>query len=166
MRMPADRNGPATRHEIVNTLRHEPGITKSQLCRRLGLAWGTISHHVQLLETTGVVERQRINGRKRLFLAGLSREEQAWSQLVRSLVVPELVRRIEAQPGIGIHDLANALRLNRRLVRRNLDRLIESGLVGQTTDYRPRFFVVERQRALQLVLEAQSNGPLAPRPRP
>ena len=154
MRLPTDRNGPATRQEVLTTLRHHPGLTKSQLCRSLDLAWGTITHHVRVLEASGLLEQHRIHGKRRLFLAGLSTEQRNWSVLVASGVVPELLRRIEAEPGIGIIELATALRLNRRFVRRNLDLLIESGLVAQTTDYRPRFFVVERQRALQLVQES------------
>jgi DNA-binding MarR family transcriptional regulator len=147
MRAYADRDGPATRREILNTLRQEPGLTKSQLCSFLQLSWGTISHHVRLLEATGEVVRRSVQGRRRLFTPSLSEESILRAHLARDPWVPRLLAHLRENPGSGIQAMAASLELDRRIVRRHLDRLIASGYVAQTRDYRPQFFVIEQQRA-------------------
>lgn len=159
MRQPSERNGPATRQEIVHTLRHEPGLTKSQLCRFLGLSWGTISHHMRRLEKEGFVVRKMIYGRRRLFVADTRPDEMVTSQLVRNPVISQLLDCLDENPGIGVQALARALSVDRRKIRRHLDRVIDVGLVQQTRDYHPRFFVSERQRALAIVARAKQCEP-------
>lgn len=156
MRRHEDRNGPATRREILTTLQHEPGLTKSQLCRRLQLSWGTVSHHVRLLEATGTLFRRSMLGRSRLFLATSASEDLALGQLARHPWMPRLLDQLAQQPGVGIQALARSLELDRRTVRRHLDVLIETGLVAQTQDYRPQFYVIEQTRARQIVSVSRS----------
>lgn len=153
MRPYQDRNGPGTRLEIINTLRHEPGFTKSQLCRFLGLSWGTISHHVRLLEGEGAIVGRALHGRRRLFVAHTRPDDMVNTQLARNPIVPRLLDLLDGTPGVGIQALAGELSVDRRIVRRNLDVLIDAGLVQQTRDYHPRFFVAERQRALSIIAE-------------
>lgn len=160
MRQYKDRNGPATRLEMVNALRHEPGLTKSQLCRFLGLSWGTISHHVRRLEAEGFIVRRAMYGRRRLFVADTAPDHMVTSQLARNPVITRLLNRLDETPCIGVQALARGLAVDRRIVRRNLDLLIDVGLVQQTRDYHPRFFVSERQRALAII--AQAKKPPSP----
>lgn len=159
MRGPFDRNGPATRREILTTLQHEPGLTKSQLCRALDLSWGTVSHHVRLLERTGALVRRRLFGRDRLFLPDVTGDDMALGQLARHAGVTRLLDLLAQRPGVGIQALALTLDVDRRMVRRHLDLLIENGLVAQTPDYRPRFFVIEQTRVQQILVRARAGGP-------
>ena len=156
MRLPAQRNGPATRQEICNALAHEPGLTKAQLCRLLDLSWGTIAHHVRRLDLDGVLVRRTVRHRTRFFLvrdASLDVHPLSFEPLVAPLL-DAVVRN----PGIAIRELSAAMSVDRRTIRRHLDLLIDSGLVAQTRDYRPRFFVVERERASRLIGDMQRPG--------
>ncbi len=161
MRSYADRDGPATRQEIINTLQREPGLTKSQLCRRLQLSWGTVSHHVALLEKNHVIARKPLRGRRRLFLPNVPEATVVLHELARNPLVPCLLVRVRENPGIGIQALAVSLSVNRRIIRRHLDLLIESGLLAQTRDYRPAFYLIEQGRANGIIELARqgSEGP-------
>lgn len=160
----ADRDGPATRREIVNTLRHAPGLTKSQLCRRLQLSWGTISHHVAVLEDARAIVRRRVRGRRRLFLPEVASDAVALHDLALTPLVPPILARVRESPGIGVQALATAISVDRRVIRRHLDLLIESGLLAQTRDYRPRFYLVEQKQAEAILQMAQrpEEGPPHP----
>lgn len=162
MRNYADRDGPATRQEILNTLQREPGLTKSQLCRLLQLSWGTISHHVALLEEDRLVVRKPLHGRRRLFLPTMAEDAVAFHSLARTPLIPRLLAQVRERPGIGIQALATHLSVDRRLIRRNLDLLIESGLLAQTGDYRPKFYLVEQTRAngiIALAMRSEERRP-------
>lgn len=162
MRSYADRDGPATRQEIINTLQREPGLTKSQLCRRLQLSWGTISHHVALLEESRLVLRKPLHGRRRLFLPSVSEATVVLHELARNPLVPPLLAHVRETPGIGIQALAKSMSVNRRIIRRHLDLLIKSGLMAQTRDYRPRFYLIEQGRANGIIEMAAGNDPKRP----
>lgn len=159
MRSYADRDGPATRQEIINTLQREPGLTKSQLCRRLQLSWGTISHHIAILEQDRALVRKRVLGSRRLFLPNVSEDTAVLHELARNPLVPPLLASVRENPGIGIQALAASLSVNRRVIRRHLNLLIESGLMAQTRHYRPRFYLVEQRRANGIIdLAKQSTN--------
>lgn len=162
MRTHADRNGPRTRQEILNSLQAEPGLTKSQLCRLLDLSWSTISHHVRLLEAQQSIERRILWGRTRWFVQGTSRERIEMSPIARNHIATCLLFAVVQNPGIGIRALSTSLSIDRRAIRRHLDLLIDAGLVAQTTAYRPQFFVIERARATTLIEEAGIGEHLAP----
>lgn len=149
----AQRNGPLTRDEIVNALHREPGLTKTQLCQLLDLSWGTISHHVRLLEADGIVERRILRHRARLFTRGTPADKIAASPVVHDPLAAPILQAVVTNPGIGIRHLAARMSVDRRAIRRHLDLLIDSGLVAQTRAYRPQFFVVERARVHELLEE-------------
>ena len=167
MRRLEDRNGPATRREILTTLRHQPGLTKSQVCRALDLSWGTVSHHVRVLLGSGALIRRTLLGRSRLFLGSSAGEDLAFDQLARHPWMPRLLDQLAQQPGVGIQALARGLDLDRRIVRRHLDVLIASGLVAQTQDYRPQFYVIEQTRVREILTASRtlaSRGEIGPPP--
>lgn len=153
MRTAAERNGPETRREILNLLRSEPGLTKSQVCRRLNLAWGTVSHHTRVLERDGALARRRILGFNRYYTSDARGPELQLMPLLRESLVPYLLQRVEATPGIGIQKLSRELGLGRKVIRRQLESMVEAGLVERSSDYRPKFFVLERGRLVAAGLE-------------
>jgi predicted transcriptional regulator len=159
MRGYAERNGPLTREEIVNALRNEPGLTKSQICRLLDLSWGTISHHARLLEAQGRIERRAIRHRTRFFAQGMQADRLTSNPAAHDPLAAPLLEAVVANPGIGIRDLAASLSVDRRAIRRHLDLLIESGLVAQTRAYRPQFFVIEQALANELIGKLRRRDP-------
>lgn len=149
----AERNGPLTRDEIVNALRLEPGLTKTQMCQLLDLSWGTISHHVRLLEAAGRIERRTLRRRTRWFAQGTPAARIATSPIIHDALAVPILQAIVDNPGIAIRHLAASMSVDRRAIRRHLDLLIDSGLVAQTRAYRPQFFVVEQGRVNELLDE-------------
>lgn len=160
----AERNGPRTRDEVVNALRREPGLTKTQLCRLLDLSWGTISHHVRLLEAGGIIERRTLRRRARFFLRGTPAETIATSPIAHDALAAPILQAVVENPGIGIRHLAATMSVDRRAIRRHLDLLIDSGLVAQTRTYRPQFFVVEQGRANDLLEDLRTRRQRPPVP--
>lgn len=144
----ADRNGPATRRAILGRLRDDPGLTKSQVCRSLGLAWGTVSHHVRILEREQALVRRTVLGFSRLYAAGSRGPEASLLPLLRETIVPRLLQRIGSNPGVGIQALSREMALGRKVVRRKLEAMVELGLLERSPDYRPKFFVLDKGRRL------------------
>lgn len=146
-RLASQRNGPATRAEILNLLRHEPGLTKTQVCRRLGLGWGTVSHHIRVMERERQVVQRRFLGFNRIYWSQARSPELSLMPLLRDSLVPHLLERIQRSPGIGIQALSKELSLGRKVVRRQLLALVESGLLQRSEHYRPRFYLREEGAA-------------------
>lgn len=65
--MPAKR-GPyvrsaATRARLLALLSQRPGMTRADLQRETGLAWGTVAHHLRSMAERGEVEAHRVGRR-------------------------------------------------------------------------------------------------------
>lgn len=139
-----ERNGPETRKEILNLLRIDQGLTKTQICRRLNLAWGTVSHHTRVLERERSLVRRRVFGFARLYTMEARGPEFILMPLLRESLIPHLLHIIETQPGIGIQALSREFGLGRKVVRRQLEAMVQAGLLERTDDYRPKFFLLDR----------------------
>ena len=141
VRMYVDRNGPATRQEILNALEANPGLTKTQLCRQLGLAWGTISHHVRVLEQEGDLVKRRLHGWSRLYIPATPSAEMALMPLLREETVPRILSMLSAKPGLNIKDLTLELSESRKVLRRCLKMMVEAGALERRGNHRPKFYV-------------------------
>lgn len=137
----AERDGCRTRQEILNIAAHSPGLTKTQICRKMGLALGTISHHIRILEAEQKISRRKIHGWTRLYIPSTPSIEMWLMPLLRENIVHHLLAEIEKRPGLGIQDLSKTLGLSRKIVRRQLGALVGTGAVTRTESYRPKFFV-------------------------
>jgi DNA-binding IclR family transcriptional regulator len=160
-----ERNGPAVRKEILNTLRHEPGITKSQLCRRLNLSWGGVWHHVRRLESEGLLLRKNIYGWTGLFAASTPRLEMLLLPLLRDDVALTIIGLLRESPGLRVQDVTRLSRLSRKQVRRRLGYLQAAGLVDRSDGVQAKFHVrneilemARRQVNLELPLEERRPG--------
>lgn len=151
-RLGAERNGPQTRKEILNLLRLEPGLTKTQVCRRLDLGWGTVSYHLRVLERDRQITQRRFLGFNRIYTPAARSPEAALMPLLRESIVPHLLERVHESPGIGIQALSRELSLGRKVVRRHLLALVQNGLVERSSHYRPKFYI--REDGLDLVRQS------------
>src|SRR5207244_12045437 len=59
--------GSARRRELLDFIREHPGATTGRIARRFGLSYGTVRHHVDLLERFHVVTRRATASSVRLF---------------------------------------------------------------------------------------------------
>ena len=137
-----ERNGPATRQEILNTIRHRQGLTKSQLCREVNLAWSTLSHHLRVLEREGKLVRKRVFGWRRIYTVEAEGPELSLIPLLReSSIVPRIVAVVKGNPGMGIQAISRQLSIGRKTAKRHLDGLVAAQVLSRSDDYHPKFFV-------------------------
>jgi predicted ArsR family transcriptional regulator len=141
VRAASERDGPATRREILNTLEHEPGINKSELARRLHLSWGAIFHHVRLLETDGHLVRKNLYGWMGLYSAQTPRMGMLVRPLLRDQDTIALLQLLQRHAGLRLQDVARLSPLTRKQIRRRLDHLHTAGLVDRSEGIQGKFTV-------------------------
>ncbi len=59
-----------TRQRIVEEVQHHPGMRKGELRRRLDVSWGTLLHHVWMLERHGRLTTRTTPWQSKLYLTG------------------------------------------------------------------------------------------------
>lgn len=133
------RDGEATRKRILACARRNPGIHKSDLCEELGLAWGTVSHHLRILRQQGDLQLVREGRKLCLFPSGQDLDDLRWAALLRDEICSSLVRGLEKQPGARLADLADRLGVSRKVVRRHLDNLEEERIIQHRGEYQRRY---------------------------
>lgn len=160
------RDGPAVRREILNALRHEPGLTKSQICRRLNLSWGGVWHHVRRLESDGEIIRKNLYGWTGLFAASTPRLEMLLFPLLRDDASLSILGILRDNPWLRVQDVTKLSRLGRKQVRRRLRFLHAAGILDRTVEVQARFRVrddlleaVRRQFNLTLPLDEPQDRP-------
>jgi predicted transcriptional regulator len=126
-------SGPAvlnnkTRELIYLHIQERPGAYYRSIQRDLGLAQGTLTHHLYTLERENLIQRQRHGLRLRFFPTSLgairTRPLSPWQ-----LKVMEVVR---SNPGISQSDLARILGLTRQALHYHIDQLRRLALIGVT----------------------------------
>ena len=120
------------RRRIVRLVEEHPGIHLRQVARDLGLALGTVEHHLHLLVRHGLLERHGFRGHSRYFAAGTTDagERRMWA-LLNQEGPRRLLRALAADPDAGSTGLAQRIGLSRTATARHLQQLIESGLVDR-----------------------------------
>lgn len=158
VRLYSERDGPKTRAEILNAVATTPGLTKSQLCRKIGLAWSTISHHIRVLESDGRLMRREIHGWTRMYVSSTPTLEMELMPLLRDNFIPQLLQELERRPGIGIQTLSATFGISRKVIRRQLNALVSAGAVSKTATYRPKYFVAERVNGVPMFTRPDLKG--------
>lgn len=126
-------DGERTRARIKQVIAEEPGIHKSELCRRLGMAWGTISHHLRIMAHDDDVLVTAAAGRSRAFPPTIPSEYHRSLAALRSDPNAEVYGLLRDRP-LGIQGLCQELGISRKVARRCLTTLEEVGLVERDGD--------------------------------
>lgn len=117
------------RRRILEALAESNGLTTQELRRRVGVGWGTINHHLAVLERNGKVLHVR-SGRNQTWMGSDTRPEHVTH--LAALGVPQLRRIYDAlvdRPGQTQADLARHLGLDPSTVNHHARRLTGLGLV-------------------------------------
>lgn len=127
------------RSAIIAVLRHDPGMTASDVSKRLGLAWGATVHHLDRLSQAGLVRGVR-DGRRRRFVVvedGVGAKEALAASPERA----RLVAALAEEPGLSATELATRLSRDRTSVARLAAQLVELDLLERRRDGRKvRFY--------------------------
>lgn len=130
------------RRQIIDVLKSSPGASISGLCEVLGFKWGTMQHHLYLLERAGILQSVTRGREHRFFLKG---EDRAFALRVAALRrgrVLDLVRQIIVQPGAIQREIATRVHMSRKVLREYVTLLKDEGLlhearIGATRRYYP-----------------------------
>lgn len=130
-----------TRARILQTVEASPGVSRQELRRTLGVAWGTAVYHLDRLEGTGHLVSSHRGGRRRYWANGAAdrrtREQTAaLSSPTTRLVAFLVLRRPGAQPSA----IAEELGLGRPTASKHLARLADVGLVRAEAESRARHY--------------------------
>ncbi len=128
----------------MDVIQDQPGINKMALCDATGLAWGTVFRHIKLLEEHGEVQVRREGREVQVFPAEVPFEQLRHLAALREDEAMELLDVVYARGEVRIQELAIALKLSRKVIRRHLRSLCDAGLVRQSRHYHPRYGPVDR----------------------
>lgn len=126
------------RADIFELIKANPGINVSEVSRRLDVAWGTATHHLQKLRQERLVAIRVVSHQKCYFQNGGSYTPQEMD--VVSATKNDTARRIAsflvANGATNHGDLAVSLGLSPALVSFHLHKLVEAGVVARHKDGR------------------------------
>jgi predicted transcriptional regulator len=142
------RDGPATRARILEFIRANPGLHKSEVCRQLGLSWGTVGYHMRALESSGLVKPMAERREVRFFAAGTPERHMRWIAALRQAQGTDVLGSLARSPGRGIAELSRELLTSRKVVRRHLTTLDEAGILADDGGARPRFLLGDDEALL------------------
>ncbi len=138
--------GAPTRQAVLDRITQNPGIHKSALQRELGLGWGTISYHLDVLRRQGHVKTMPQGRQLRVFPMAVPDEHMRWLSALREEVPQGILSSLAEKPGACIEEITADLGLSRRAVRRHLNLLAAQGLVNASQGLaRDRFWIDEGQ---------------------
>jgi predicted transcriptional regulator len=119
------------RSRIHDAVQAEPGIHYQELSRRVGVAQGTLRHHLAALERGGVLRAVKGPRHTCYFAAGTTdRHTLTAAPLLRSDGARRVLLHAHAAPGLGTNELAAALGMSASTVHTHLKRLEAAGVVA------------------------------------
>jgi predicted transcriptional regulator len=119
----------STRDALVDIIRARPGINKSGLCESSNLAWGTIHYHVELLRRQGRIQVVETGWESLHFVGLLAPHEMAWIAALREQQARLVLERLDDGEARRAGELAQAMGLSRKVIRRHLTVLGDAGIV-------------------------------------
>jgi predicted transcriptional regulator len=136
------RDGEATRRALLQIVEQSRAIHKSELCRQVDRAWGTVGYHIRMLKKEGLIATDRAGGLLWVFPAKLVRWERNQARLLAEPGVEELVAELKKGPSTTVQALVKSLDLPTKTIRRHLSRLEEAEMVDRTSGRPQKFTIV------------------------
>lgn len=164
----ARKDGQASRQRILAEIAADPGVHVSELGERTGLSWHTIAYHLRILARAHAISVDKGQRERRVFPAGIPAAQRAWLAALRGARAHEVLRHLLDDPRQGITSLSRRMGFSEKIVRRQVARLAEAGLVDRRGQVRPVYelnqaAVHEVEDWLRVHGTAQ-RGPVAPEP--
>ncbi|HEX2022693.1 MAG TPA: winged helix-turn-helix transcriptional regulator [Candidatus Thermoplasmatota archaeon] len=125
----------ANRAAIYRLIQSEPGIATKDVAERLGLAWGTVTHHLAKLEKRRFVVSKKYGKYRRYFANGEggTHEKDALAVL-RVDRTGDVAALIRAQPGLTQKAVSEALGVSSSTILWHVKRLEDVQLVRKVRD--------------------------------
>jgi DNA-binding transcriptional ArsR family regulator len=142
------------RDDILQTVQQQPGISASELGRRLACGWGTLVYHLTVLERMKLVSSAREGRHKRFFAQGrIHYSDKGAVGLLANPAARNILDAIRAQPGVIQKELGERLELSPGTIAWHVERLAEQGLIvreeeGRVVRYYPSDRLLDLTRQL------------------
>lgn len=144
------------RAEILALVTEHPGLPLTAMMDRLGIAWGTIYHHINRLSKAGLISTVQ-SGRRRLVYAtsapAAAREEKP---TINSPMAHAIVKAVIESPGLDVAKLSEKLGEPRRSLYYHVKRLTTEGTILSDSATRYRGLVINPHR--REILEPMLSG--------
>ena len=124
-----------TRARIMELVAQKPGITLLALQGEVGIAWGTLTHHVRRLERNDLVAAVR-QGPRLLLYAANTPQARARNDLalLHNETARRVARMVSERPGIRTGMLSQALGIRAPSACKHLGKFAAAGLVQRAPD--------------------------------
>lgn len=142
------------RDDILEVVERSPGISASELGRRLECGWGTLVYHLTVLERMQLLSSAREGRHKRFFVQGrINYSDKGAVGLLANPAARLVLDAIREAPGSIQRDLSRRVGLSPGTIAWHVERLSEAGLVlkeeeGRVVRYYPSQRLLELTRQL------------------
>ena len=151
--MPADPLALETRRRLFDVVRTTPGLSAREIQRGAGTGWGETVYHLERLEESGLLQRERGGHQDFYFAASVPLGERTLLRLARSAAVRRILVTVLDRPGRTLPEIAEGTAMSLSRASIHLRRLLDTGVVasGQRDRWRT-FSVVEPERVARLLV--------------
>lgn len=142
----------AIRDDILHVVGAQPGISASELGRRLECGWGTLVYHLTVLERMKLLSSAREGRHKRFFVQGrINYSDKGALAILANPAARIILDAVRQHPGIIQKDLGDRVGLSAGTVAWHVERLAANGLVvkqedGRSVRYHPSDRLIELTR--------------------
>lgn len=142
----------AIRDDILHVVGAQPGISASELGRRLECGWGTLVYHLTVLERMKLLSSAREGRHKRFFVQGrINYSDKGALAILANPAARIILDAVRRSPGIIQKDLGTLVGLSAGTVAWHVERLAANGLIlkqedGRSVRYLPSERLIELTR--------------------
>lgn len=131
------KDGQAMRARIRQAIDAEPGIHVSELADRLGISWHTAAYHLGVLDKAHLVQLEKGERERRAYPVGIPPRHRQWLAALRTEQAAEVLRVLLEDPRLSVPGISRRMGYSEKIVRRQVARLAEAGLVQRHGSLRP-----------------------------
>jgi predicted transcriptional regulator len=119
-----------TRRRLFAAVQRAPGLSAREVQRRAGTAWGETVYHLERLEASGVVHRERGPHQDFFFAAQVPLGERTLLRLGRSAAARHILVVLIAEPDRTLREVSERSEMSVSRASIHLRRLLECGVVA------------------------------------
>lgn len=147
------------RDDILGVVEQTPGISASELGRRMSCGWGTLVYHLTVLERMSLVSSAREGRHKRFFVQGrINYSDKGAVGLLANASARVLLDAVRESPGLIQRDLSRRLGLSAGTIAWHMERLEQGGLIMRAEEGRVvRYYPTQKLLDLSNQLAGTAN---------
>jgi predicted transcriptional regulator len=121
--------GEKARGRILRFVEEYPGAMKSSLHESLGISWGALTYHLNVMHADGRIHLVKQASQLHVYTVTRPLEQLRQQSLLRDELVQRILKHLQDNPGDQLLTMSAALCVSRKTVRRMLGLMLDVGLV-------------------------------------